>query len=58
MSWVVEVDSSSKDSSDSGDTEEGDTNSSNAKAVRQKLGYEQVESVVDELVAWLDEGSL
>lgn len=53
--------SGSKDSSsDSGDTEvgEGDTSSSNAKAVRQKLGYEQVEEVVDELVAWLDEGSL
>ena len=49
-----------KDSSDSGDTEvgEGDTSSSNAKGVRQKLGYEQVEKVVDELVAWLDEGSL
>lgn len=29
-----------------------------AKAVRETLGYEQVERVVDELVAWLDEGSL
>ena len=31
---------------------------SNAKVVRERLGYEQVERVVDELVAWLDEGSL
>lgn len=36
----------------------GDGSSSNAKAVRERLGYEQVERVVDELVAWLDEGSL
>jgi len=50
--------SSSKDSSDSEDTEEEDTSSSNAKAVREKFRYEQVERVVDELVAWLDEGSL
>ena len=35
-----------------------DGSSSNAKAVRERLGYEQVERVVDELVAWLDEGSL
>ncbi|KAL9188865.1 hypothetical protein ACHAXT_011355 [Thalassiosira profunda] len=28
------------------------------KAVRETLGYEQVERVVDELAAWLDEGSL
>jgi len=44
--------------SDGRDTEEEDASSSNAKAVRQKLGYEQLEKVVDELVAWLDEGSL
>lgn len=35
-----------------------DSASSSAKAVRRRLGYEQVERVVDELVAWLDEGSL
>jgi len=40
-----------------GDGEE-DGGSSSAKVVREKLGYEQVERVVDELVAWLDEGSL
>lgn len=38
--------------------EEGSGSSSSAKVVREKLGYEQVERVVDELVAWLDEGSL
>ena len=51
--------SSSKDSVDTeGEEEDGDTSNSNAKAVRQKFRYEQVERVVDELVAWLDEGSL
>ena len=51
--------SDSKDSGGGNTEEEGeDSSSSNAKAVRQKLGYEQVERVVDELVAWLDEGSL
>lgn len=48
--------SSSKDSVDMEGGE--DTNNSNAKAVRQKFRYEQVNRVVDELVAWLDEGSL
>ena len=38
--------------------DDGSSSSSNAKAVRERLGYEQVERVVDELVAWLDEGSL
>jgi len=55
---VLSSGSSSKDS-DGGEGEEEDTSSSsNAKAVRQKFRYEQVERVVDELVAWLDEGSL
>lgn len=31
---------------------------SSAKVVRERLGYEQVEKVVDALVAWLDDGSL
>ena len=35
-----------------------DRDDANAKAVRAKLGYEEVEKLVDELVAWLDEGSL
>lgn len=34
------------------------TTSKSAKAIRERLGYQQVERVVDELVAWLDEGSL
>lgn len=38
--------------------EDDSSSSRNAKAVRERLGYEQVERVVDELVAWLDEGSL
>jgi len=50
--------SSSKDSGEEGGGEGEDISSSNAKAVRQKLRYDQVENVVDELVAWLDEGSL
>lgn len=29
-----------------------------AKVVRERLGYEQVERVAEELVVWLDEGSL
>ncbi|KAL7546054.1 hypothetical protein ACHAWF_009391 [Thalassiosira exigua] len=37
---------------------EGGGGDGGAKAVREALGYEQVERVVDELVAWLDEGSL
>mmetsp|Transcript_25043 Transcript_25043/g.51875 ORF Transcript_25043/g.51875 Transcript_25043/m.51875 type:complete len:519 (+) Transcript_25043:110-1666(+) len=32
--------------------------SESAKAVRQRLGYAEVEKVVEELVCWLDEGSL
>ena len=39
------------------DGEDG-VNGREAKAVRERLGYEQVERVVDTLVAWLDEGSL
>jgi hypothetical protein len=42
---------------DDADMEGGDMRDS-AKVVRERLGYEQVERVVDELVAWLDEGSL
>jgi len=37
---------------------DGSEGRDSAKAVRETLGYEQVERVVDELVAWLDEGSL
>lgn len=37
---------------------EGEDMRDSAKVVRERLGYEQVERVVDELVAWLDEGSL
>jgi len=55
---------SASDSSGNNEEEEGTTggnsgsSSSNAKAVQERLGYKQVERVVDELVAWLDEGSL
>ena len=46
-------------SEEKADGDDGSSSSSrNAKAVRERLGYEQVERVVDELVAWLDEGSL
>jgi hypothetical protein len=31
---------------------------SKGNAVRERLGYEQLEKVIEELVAWLDEGSL
>ena len=49
--------SSSEDKAEE-DGEDAGPGSEGAKAVRERLGYEQVESVVDELVAWLDEGSL
>ena len=41
-----------------GNTDNEGESSSNAKIVRERLGYEQVEQVVDALVVWLDEGSL
>ena len=50
------VDNGSDEEENASGDDEG--SSSNAKAVRERLGYEQVERVVDELVAWLDEGSL
>ena len=41
---------------DIGEDGNGDVKSNNT--VREKLGYEQLEKVIEELVAWLDEGSL
>lgn len=57
------VDGGVSTSGSGNDEEEGTTgddsgSNSNAKAVQERLGYKQVERVVDELAAWLDEGSL
>ena len=57
------VDGGGSASGSGNDEEEGTTgddsgSNSNAKAVQERLGYKQVERVVDELAAWLDEGSL
>lgn len=41
----------------SGEEGEGGT-ASKENAVRERLGYEQLEKVIEELVAWLDDGSL
>jgi hypothetical protein len=38
--------------------EKGSSSSGKEAAVRERLGYEQLEKVIEELVAWLDEGSL
>lgn len=35
-----------------------DSMASKETVVRERLGYEQLEKVVEELVAWLDDGSL
>ena len=50
--------SSSSDGDRGGNTDIDGESSSSAKIVRERLGYEQVEKVVDALVEWLDEGSL
>jgi len=50
--------SSSSDGDSGGNTDIDGESSSSAKIVRERLGYEQVEKVVDALVEWLDEGSL
>ena len=56
---VNKVDGISSSSSSDGDSGgNNDNSSSSAKIVRERLGYEQVEKVVDALVEWLDEGSL
>ena len=36
----------------------GDAEGEKGNAVRERLGYEQLEKVIEELVAWLDDGSL
>ena len=38
--------------------EKEDVTGAKGNVVRERLGYEQLERVVEELVAWLDEGSL
>lgn len=38
--------------------EDGSGDDKGNNAVREKLGYEQLDKVVEELVAWLEEGSL
>mmetsp|Transcript_8272 Transcript_8272/g.17661 ORF Transcript_8272/g.17661 Transcript_8272/m.17661 type:complete len:528 (+) Transcript_8272:195-1778(+) len=57
LGGVLDVVGGGSTSNDDVDEEDAGE-SKNAKAVRETLGYEQVERVVDELVTWLDEGSL
>ena len=45
-------------SSSSDSTSDGEGADTRGNAVRERLGYEQLERVIDELIAWLDEGSL
>lgn len=55
---VDSISSSSSDGDSGGKPDIDGKDSSSAKIVRERLGYEQVEKVVNALVEWLDEGSL
>ena len=59
------VDGVAPTGSEGGDDDDGPSSRSvpgdegaNARLVRERLGYQQVERVVEELATWLDEGSL